>query len=320
MRQLWIHIGTPKTGSTALQRYSWQRNKYLNSKGVSFLVRRTRASYNDMGIALRGHNVEDAAKIGEEIKARIAGSDADKLVISSEMLTGGDPGILRDAIAMEETFDTKIIAYFRRQDRYFEGNYKQKMKTGKVAPGFDNYLAKFGTNAGQYGRIIKIWENAFPEAEFVFRRFEPARFPKGDVIRDFLGLLGLDIDADDKLPSEETANPTPDIDMLDLMQIVVRMPELDARRVFRTMPVADLPRFKGRAMSNAQARNLLFQFEAENEALRQRFFPDDDVLFDSSDLHGPEPAIATPSFTDDQRLMIEELLKSIVVNVGKKAR
>ncbi|MEM1302798.1 MAG: hypothetical protein AAGH17_09460 [Pseudomonadota bacterium] len=320
MRQLWIHIGTPKTGSTALQRYSWQRSKYLNSKGVSFLVRRSRASYNDMGVAIRGRNVDEATKIGEEIKARIAGSDADKLVISSEMLTGGDPGILRDAIAMDETFDTKIIAYFRRQDRYFEGNYKQKMKTGKVAPGFDNYLAKFGTDAGHYGRVIDIWENAFPEAEFVFRRFEPARFPKGDVIRDFLGLLGLDIDADDKLPSQEAANPTPDIDMLDLMQIVVRMPDLDARKVFRTMPVADLPRFKGRAMSNAQARDLLVQFEAENDALRQRFFPDEDGLFDSSDLDGPEPAIATPSFTEDQRVMIEELLKSVVINVGKNKR
>ena len=65
---------------------------------------------------------------------------------------------------------------------------------------------------------------------------------------------------------------------------------------------------------------MLSQCEAENEALRQRFFPDADVLFDGSDLHGPGPAIATPSFTADQRLMIEELLKSIVVNVGKKAR
>ena len=206
MRQLWLHIGTPKTGSTAVQRYSRARNKYLTSKGVDFLVRRQRASYNDMGIALRGRMVKDAAEIGEALKARIADSPAEKLVISSEMLTGGDPNILRDVIAMDEPFDTKIVAYFRRQDRYFESNYKQKMKTGKVAPGLDNYLAKFGTATGEYGRIVKTWEDAFPDAEFIFRRFEPARFPKGDVIRDFMSLLGLDIDADDKLPSDEVAN------------------------------------------------------------------------------------------------------------------
>ncbi|MEL7255121.1 MAG: hypothetical protein AAGL23_13160 [Pseudomonadota bacterium] len=320
MRQLWIHIGTPKTGSTAVQRYSRARNKYLTSKGVDFLVRRQRASYNDMGIALRGRVVKDATEIGEAIKARIADSPAEKLVISSEMLTGGDPNILRDVIAMEEAFDTKIIAYFRRQDRYFESNYKQKMKTGKVAPGFDNYLAKFGTATGEYGRIVKTWEDAFPDAEFIFRRFEPARFPKGDVIRDFMSLLGLDIDADDKLPSDEVANPTPHIDMLDLMQIVSRTPGLDARTVFRSMPVADLPRFKGRAMSHFEARIILSKFEDENEALRARFFPEDEVLFDTSDLDGPEPEIATPTFTDDQRLMVEELLKSVVANVGRKQR
>ncbi|MEM7597988.1 MAG: hypothetical protein AAF382_09855 [Pseudomonadota bacterium] len=320
MRQLWLHIGTPKTGSTAVQRYSRERNKYLTSKGVDFLVRRARASYNDLGIALRGRVAADAAEIGEAIKTRIAASEADTLVISSEMFTGGDPTLLRDVIAMDERFDTKIVAYFRRQDRYFESNYKQKMKTGKVAPGFENYLAKFGTATGEYGRIVDTWEQAFPEAEFHFRRFEPARFPKGDVIRDFLGLLGLDIEADDKLPSGEAANPTPDIDMLDLMQIVTRIPGLDARTVFRSMPVADLPRFTGRAMSNTQAREILAQFDDENEALRARFFPEDDVLFDSADLDGPEPEIAVPSFSDDQRHMIEELLKSVVANVGRKKR
>ena len=320
MRTLWIHIGTPKTGSTAVQRYSRKRNKYLTSKGVDFLVRRARASYNDLGIALRGRAAADAAEIGETIKTRIAASEAETFVISSEMFTGGDPAMLRDVIAMDERFDTKIVAYFRRQDRYFESNYKQKMKTGKVAPGFDNYLAKFGTAAGEYGRIVDLWQSALSEAEFHIRLFEPARFPKGDVIRDFMGLLGLDIEADDKLPSGETANPTPDIDMLDLMQIVARLPGLDARTVFRSKPVAEQPRFKGRAMSNAEARGILAQFEDENEALRARFFPDEDVLFDSGDLDGPEPEIAEPSFTDDQKHMIEELLKSVVANVGSLRR
>ena len=77
------------------------------------------------------------------------------------------------------------------------------------------------------------------------------------------------------------------------------------------MPVADLPRFKGRAMSNGDARDLLAGFEAQNEALRQKFFPDDPVLFATDDLDGDEPEIATPSFTPEQRQIIEALLKSV---------
>jgi hypothetical protein len=320
MRQLWIHIGTPKTGSTAVQRYARIRRAYLKSKGIDFLVRGMRASYNDMGIYLRGRRKAEATALGAEITARMADSDAQIFVLTSEMLTGGDPTLLRDVLAGDEAFDTKIVGYFRRQDRYLESNYKQKMKTGKVAPGFQNYLDKFGTATGEYQRIVETWESAFPDAEFLFRRFEPKRFPKGDVIRDFMSLFGLDIDADDKVPPDETANPTPSIDMLDLMQLVVQTPGLDARTVFRSMPVANLPRFTGRAMGNQQAREILARFDDQNEALRRRFFPDDDVLFDTSDLDGPEPEIATPSFTDDQRAMIAELLRAVVENVGKKKR
>ncbi len=318
MRQLWIHIGTPKTGSTAVQRYARARRPYLASKGIDFLVRGRRGSYNDLGVHLRGRNGAEAAEIGADIKTRMAESDAQVFVLTSEMFTGGDPALLRDVIAMDEVFETRILGYFRRQDRYLESNYKQKMKTGKVAPGFQNYLNKFGTATGEYGRIIDLWQAAFPEAEFLFRRFEPARFPKGDVVRDFMSLLGLDIDADDKLPDDEVANPTPSIDMLDLMQIVARTRGLDARSVFRSMPVADLPRFAGRAMGHAQAREILAGFAEENEALRQRFFPDDPVLFDESDLDGPEPEIAEPGFSDEQRKMIAALLRAVVANAGEK--
>ena len=311
MRKLWIHIGTPKTGSTAIQRYARARQPYLASKSVDFLIRGRRGSYNDLGVHLRGGQRAEAEKTGAEIRRKIADSPAETLVLTSEMFTGSDPAMLREVLALEEPFETRIVGYFRRQDRYLESAYKQKMKTGKVKPGFQNYVDKFGIKGGEYRRIISAWDAAWPDAEFIFRRFEPAAFPKGDVVYDFMCLLGLDIDADDKPPAEEVANPTPSIDLLDLMQLVADMPGLDARKVFRSMPVGALPRFEGRAMDNATALGLLQQFEDDNEALRQRFFPEDPALFPMDDLSGPDPAIALPGFSDDQRTMIRALLQAV---------
>ncbi|MEQ8897680.1 MAG: hypothetical protein RID23_11345 [Roseovarius sp.] len=317
MRKLWLHIGTPKTGSTAIQRYARSRQPYLASKSVDFLIRGRRGSYNDLGVQLRGGQRTEAQKTGTEIRRKIAESPAETLVLTSEMFTGSDPAMLREVLALEEPFETRILGYFRRQDRYLESSYKQKMKTGKVKPGFQNYVDKFGTKGGEYRRIIAGWDDAWPDAEFIFRRFDPAAFPKGDVVHDFMGLLGLDIEADGKPPSDEAANPTPSIDLLDLMQLVADMPGLDARKVFRSMPVGTLPRFEGRAMDNAAALALLQQFEADNEALRQRFFPDDPALFPMDDLKGPDAAIASPGFSDDQRAMIRALLQAVTEQTAR---
>jgi len=317
MRKLWLHIGTPKTGSTAIQRYARARHPYLASKGVDFLLRGRRASYNDLAVLLRGGKIQAAAEIGAEIRGKIADSTAETLVLTSEMFTGVDPALLREVLALEEPFETRILGYFRRQDRYLESAYKQKMKTGKVRPGFENYVDKFGIKGGEYRRIVEGWDAAWPDARFVFRRFDPKSFPQGDVVYDFMDLLGLDIDADDKPPDDELANPTPSIDLLDLMQMVAALPGVDTRKVFRDLPIGELPRFEGRAMPNARARELLAGFEAENAALRDRFFPDDEQLFPTGDLDGPEPDIATRGFTDQQRELIRALLAAVARQAGK---
>lgn len=318
MRKLWIHIGTPKTGSTALQRYARAHQPYLAAKGVDFLIRGRRGSYNDLAVLLRRDKRRAAAEIGAGIRRQIAESDAQCLVLTSEMFTGSNPALLREALALDEPFETRIVGYFRRQDRYLESAYKQKMKTGKVQPGFQNYLDKFGTMGGEYDRIVRGWIEGWPEAEFLFRRFEPQALARGDVVHDFTGLLGLDIEADGKPPPDEIANPTPSIDLLDLMQLVARMPNIDTRKVFRAMPVHDLPRFRGRAMDNAAARALLARFEDGNETLRRRFFPDDPQLFSTDDLDGPDEAIATPAFSDDQRRIIQALLNAVAETAAAK--
>lgn len=317
MRKLYIHIGTPKTGSTAIQRYSRANYEYLKGEGVDFLIRRKRAAYNDLAIYLRNNLYEDARKIGADVKARIGESDAHTFCISSEMFHSARAKELREALNLEEEFDTKIVCYCRRQDRYLESSYRQKMKTGKVQPGFANFLAKFGTGAGQYINIINAWEEAWPGSEFIFRRFEPARFPQRDVVRDFTSLFNIDIDADGVPPSDEVDNPTPSIDFLDLMHVVSTVPGLTPRSVLRSLAMQNLPRFEGRSMSNGEALGILAEFEEVNEAVRQRFFPRDEALFDMSDLHGPEPVVATSCFTDEQRALIRELLTAVTKSLQK---
>lgn len=311
MRKLWLHIGTPKTGSTAIQRFGRDRQGYLQGRDVDFLPRKRIGSYNDLGVYLRGRNVEKAQEVGAYISDAIVKSPARNIVISSEMFTGGDPAMLRDVLTLPEPMEITIVGYFRRQDKYLASSYTQKLKTGKIKPGFQNFLDKFGTAGGEYLRIVDRWQAAWPEAKFDFRRFDPKRFPNGDIVYDFMNLLGVDIEADGERPVQGAANPTPSIDVLDLMQLVKSVPGVDTRRVFRALPLDALPRFSGAAMDNDAAKALLAKFADDNDVLRRRFMPDEPVLFDASDLDGPEPEIAVSSFTQEQRSIISAMLNAV---------
>ncbi len=227
------------------------------------------------------------------------------------MFSGANPAALRDVLALPEPMDVKIVGYFRRQDKYLANAYKQKLKTAKTRLGFENFITKFGTGGGEYRRIVDAWQAAWPEADFLFRRFDPKTFPQGDVVRDFLQVLGIDTRTDGFPTPQSAANATPSIDVLDLMQLVKNVPEVHIRRVFRSLPQQDLPRFSGGVMDNATAKALLVKFAADNEALRARFFPDEDALFDVRDLDGPEPDIAMSSFTDEQRAIVQVLLQAV---------
>lgn len=311
MRTLWIHIGTPKTGSTAIQRFTRDNKDYLNPLGFDFLTRHRSGSYNDLSVALRSGNHDRAVEIGGVVRNLIGESASQNFVLSSEMFSGADPAALRDVLALPEPMDVKIVGYFRRQDKYLANAYKQKLKTAKTRLGFENFITKFGTGGGEYRRIVDAWQAAWPEADFLFRRFDPKTFPQGDVVRDFLQVLGIDTQTDGFPTPQSAANATPSIDVLDLMQLVKNVPEVHIRRVFRSLPQQDLPRFSGGVMDNATAKALLVKFAADNEALRARFFPDEDALFDVSDLDGPEPDIAMSSFTDEQRAIVQVLLQAV---------
>jgi hypothetical protein len=227
------------------------------------------------------------------------------------MLSGVKPLELREVLNLPETMNIKIFGYFRRQDKYLAQAYKQKLKTAKTQIGFQNFVKKFGTGGGEYRRIVTAWQTAWPEAEFHFRRFDPKAFPKGDVVRDFMQLLDIDIESTGFPTPQPAANATPSIEVLDLMQLVQGIPEVHIRRVFRALPLQNMPRFTGAVMDNVTAKALLATFADDNEALRLQFFPDDDHLFDASDLDGPGPDIALSSFTDEQRVIVRALLQAV---------
>ncbi|WP_090201783.1 hypothetical protein [Yoonia tamlensis] len=150
----------PKTGSTAIQRFARDNADYLRRRGFDFLPRNRNGSYNDLSVAMRSGDRARAAKLATMVRGMIDKSPAQTLVLSSEMLSEVDPAKLRELLALQEQTSVMIVGYFRRQSKYLASSYKQKLKTAKTKIGFENFIAKFGTGAGNYGHLVARWQAA----------------------------------------------------------------------------------------------------------------------------------------------------------------
>ncbi len=316
MADLWLHIGTPKTGSTAIQLFGRDHAAFLAERGVRFVPMGRRASFNKLAKAMR-QNDEAAtaawAQVGER-GVREAAEDARHVVASSEMLStnGVDLERLRHAMPSLDQMPLHIVIYVRRQDKYLESFFKQRVKTGRYMHSLQEYITSRRDQYGDYERIVSRWQAGFPEARIHLRRFETPRLEQGNVIADFLALLGV-TDLPEGALAEQPANEAPSLELLNLLQLLKRAGPYDIDRLRPILQTA-LPVAKGatRLMSAAEAQSVLAYYDSCNEALRARFFPDDATLFDMSDLEGqgatdpPEPV-----FTSEQRAMIRTLLNAI---------
>lgn len=90
-----------------------------------------------------------------------------------------------------------IVAYLRRQDRMALSQWAQGGQTIQSAAVFGCQTSPLRPLTPQmqdyldYDARLSQWQAAFPQARIVTRVYDRALFPNGDVVQDFMSLLGL---------------------------------------------------------------------------------------------------------------------------------
>lgn len=317
--QIWIHIGTPKTGTTAIQKYGAAQAGYLRGRGVAFVNAGARSSLNQLAIALRNGNTGRATQIGQAVCNSIADAAPDHAVLSSEMFWGCNPARVRDVLPLGPDRPVNIIAYLRRQDLFFESMWAQKVKTGRTSSGFAGYLERVAPGAGHYDQTLRTWEDAFPAARLHIRRYERPRLSGGNAVTDFLSLMGVADFPDGTAPGKPQSN-TPGIDELELLRRLRKAGIENGRDIWlnlhQSQGGAAYPAPRGRLLDAREARDLMAQYADANERVRQRYFPDAPELFDMSDIDDPNRETCT-SFSDAQFELIERVFDAIAKSAPK---
>ncbi len=203
MKQLFIHIGLHKTGTTAIQRFLRSNGKALDEEG--FLYPGTRPAHHVIRWLWEEypHTSRDLSGNARALFREIRTSEKNRIILSSEMLTGGRENV---AIPLAKVLDeeiggewtAKIIIYLRRQDRWLESRYVENIKNSFLLLPRRLKILTFTEFLSQYRNYYEIdyylklqpWSEMFGRENIIVRPYEKPQL-RGTITADFLYAVGI---------------------------------------------------------------------------------------------------------------------------------
>ena len=207
--KLILHIGTPKTGTTAIQRFLYDNEPTLTNLGVHYaLPPHNREHANAVANALgTGDSRAVQTFLARHVKsARRRG--AGTILISGEnfyarnvLVAMQRQQVVPNALERDRTFvetlrallpdeisTCRIVCYFRRPDRFAESLYNQHVKRGIIDRTFDGFLSLIEP-ALFYEGCMRSWADIFGRSNCIVRLYDTV---KTDVVGDFAAnVLGI---------------------------------------------------------------------------------------------------------------------------------
>jgi len=223
-RELKLHIGLPKTGSTSIQALLKQNTDFLSKNGIYFpdifgetAGQTSLVAYGAVTTGLKFskfvrsfHGIRSEEDI-EPFKARfqarfeecLENNDASTVVISSELfyseLRNVDQCKALKGFLENYFSDIKVIAYLRPQDRWVNSRVSQTAKLGGVSTIDEMIDAK----VNNYYEFLKKWWQVFGKENIILRTLEPKRLYEQDLYSDFLKLIGAEKSSDLIIPERK---------------------------------------------------------------------------------------------------------------------
>ena len=207
MRRLFLHIGSHKTGTTALQQSLHQNRMSLQACGVAYASSTTAAHLHSFlgpaaggGFLPNGYRVLDPGALADSLTA----AEQDLVIAGSENFSFffHRAAIAALELALRPHFDEiRIQCYLRRQDRHAVSHHQEGAKPHRQAEGelwghapnalpdhsppHDLYL--------DYDRRLGLWAEVFGEDKLDLRVYDRGLLKGGDIFADYLALIGLNI-------------------------------------------------------------------------------------------------------------------------------
>jgi len=214
-KQVYLHIGYNKTGSTAIQSSFFANANSLKKQGVLYPLecrgKRKSPAHHSLAESLLYHIGKSLprfvnTKIYREypmdyywnlLKQELADTDCQTIFISSEAFSRfrDNPDQIEFIREQLNDFDVKIIVYLRSLPEFLESAYNQAVKRGHESRTVDE-LMEMGWMNIDYFEEIEQWAAVFGAENMIVRIFDKETM-EGGIVRDIIKVLkqeGVNVD------------------------------------------------------------------------------------------------------------------------------
>lgn len=206
---IYFHIGTPKTGTTALQRFLAANREKLaelgydvprflgdenHSKLAAYALEPNRVVPLTIEMKLTDEETREefASNLERDFENEI--SDSGDYIFSSEYCTTylAEESELRrlKSLVSATGQDVRLILYFREPVSFLASRFSTNLKQGRTnsirVPADKNFYRWY-----DYQMIADLWSTVFGRDNLTIRLFSRDHLKGGDIRRDFCQVLGL---------------------------------------------------------------------------------------------------------------------------------
>ena len=233
-RELFLHIGMQKTGSTSIQHAGRANRDRLADVGL--LYPRTPGDKNHIKLTLfawdggKTNRLPLAAGVAdpdayrrfrsgfvEDLRAEIESAACPTVILSNEHLSSRLklPAQLNRLATALRSIARKItvVVYLRPQHELLVSSYSTKVKAGSIR---QIRLPKNQAFYYNYEWMLSLWADAFGERNLIVRVFDRSELVGGDVVKDFFATIDRPIPVD--FDFSDVRNPSLDTKSLEFLR------------------------------------------------------------------------------------------------------
>lgn len=294
MKELYIHIGQPKTGTSALQTFCTINREALREAGIYYPIFDGDYAIREKNYAMAGNAYsmkmlacpreqfgESQIRYMEEVRKLF--DEAQCVLLSAERLWGTDSWLyrnVRDFIGEKFNIKIKIIVYLRRQDERIESSWNQWIKAGTYYKSCAEY-AKEARIEYDYYLHLKMISDVIGKENMIVRIYNPDSFTADrNIYKDFMSIFGLaDISAFQQ--PQFQVNPSLGKNLVEIKRIFNAIPSSlilddEFRKILRenvmfarsTEAITKAPAF----LSYEERKEILDRYEESNRMIGQEYF------------------------------------------------
>lgn len=335
MSTIFLHVGTPKTGTSAIQFFCSKNRKVLKSKGFCYPDLGFR--FPGIGVNRNGHFMnrkvldENKKRMPEE-EEKIVAQGMEKIqkllekfpnvILSDEQFWNNKDLTTEKWKKYKEMFtqmgaDVKVIVYLRRQDLLIQSYWAQQVKE-TMTMSFKKYIesGKYKYfNVDYYKRLEEI-AKAVGKENIIVRVYEKQQYYGGSITSDFLHVLGLELTDEFKSP-DNVVNASLEGSCLEVKRLLNNNEIYKNKKNFmvplltqvQEEMVGHVGYDKGKYFSKEEQLAFMKLFEAANAAVAKEYMGrEDGVLFKDEVVTADDGEKATQYSSKELVLILGEVI------------